>query len=114
MSRVTWTVDLRKPEAGKEGPIVIREGAARSRIICVIQGNHLHERDDGRFVRSLDDDDVAAVRLILAAPRMKQILEALRVWHARMGDWRPATWEEAESLLDELAGKGEAKPKAES
>ena len=115
MSRVTWTLDLRKPEAGKEGPIVIRgEGAARGRIICVIRGNHLHERDDGRFVHLLDDDDVAAVHLILAAPRMKGILEALRLWHARMGGWRPAIWEEAESLLDELAGKGEAKHRAKS
>jgi len=105
MSRVTWIAEWPATEAGHEGPIVIRDidGASGGRIICVVPGNRVHHRGDGRVVAVLDEYDAAAARLILAAPRMRRVLEVLRLWHVRMGDWRPAIWEEAEALLDELA-----------
>jgi len=115
MARVTWTITPRDVKAGDDGPIVIRntEGTPGDQVICIVPGNLVCNRCDGRLASVLDEDDVAAARLILAAPRMRQILEVLRLWHARMGDWRPAIWEEAEALLDELAGECGAQHGAE-
>ncbi|HKM65012.1 MAG TPA: hypothetical protein VJY39_21240 [Acidisphaera sp.] len=115
MARVTWTVALRNVRAGHDGPVEVRDmdAAPDGRIICTVPGHLVRHRSDGYAVSLLDEDDVATVRLILAAPRMRQILEVLRIWHARMGDWRPAIWEEAEALLDELAGECRAQHGAE-
>jgi hypothetical protein len=115
MARVTWTAAPRDMKAGDDGPMVIcnTEGAPGERVICVVPGNLVRNHCDGRPASVLDEDDVAAARLILAAPRMRQILEGLRLWHARMRDWRPAIWEEAEALLDELAGESGAQHGAE-
>jgi len=116
MARVTWTVEQRFVQPGDEGPVVVRDmdAAPDGRIVCIIRGHLVHRRRNGDVVALLDEDDIAALRLILAAPRMKQILQVLRLWHTRMGGWRPAIWEEAEARLDELTGDCRASPEAGS
>jgi hypothetical protein len=89
MARVTWTAKRYDARAGDEGPVVVRE-AACGRIICIVPGSLARGRGNGDAACLLDEDDVIAIRRILAAPRMRQILTIMRTWHARMGGWRPA------------------------
>ncbi len=67
-----FELDPVSSHAGDPGPLPIRSGeeAPIHRSVCVIPGSMGYQTPDGILVPALDEEDVAAVRLIVAAPRM--------------------------------------------
>ncbi len=101
-----WVLDPASPQAGDPGPLTIRdvEDAPVRWPVCVIPGSLGHQRPDGQFVQLIDEDDIAAARLIAAAPKTRSALVALLQWARQTGGWEAPCWREAEQALAEAAG----------
>ena len=101
-----WTLEPATPQAGDPGPLIIKdvEDAPIRWSVCVIPGSLGHQRPGGDLVQLLDEDDIAAARLIAAAPTMRSLLQALVQWARDTGGWDAPCWRDAERVLLELAG----------
>lgn len=101
-----WVLEPASPQAGDPGPLTSRdvEDAPIRWSVCVIPGSLSQQKPDGQVVQLLDEDDIAAARLIAAAPKMRSALEALVQWARYTGEWDAPCWREAEQVLAEAAG----------
>ena len=89
-----WTLEPATPQAGDPGPLIIKdvEDAPIRWSVCVIPGSLGHQRPGGDLVQLLDEDDIAAARLIAAAPTMRSLLQALVQWARDTGGWDAPCW----------------------
>ena len=84
-----WVLDSASPRVGDRAPPAIRdvEEAPIRRSIRVIRESLGQRKPDGTVVQLLDEDGIAASRLIAAAPRMRDALRALVQWARHTGGW---------------------------
>ena len=104
-----WVLDPPSPQTGEPGPITVRaiEEAPPRWAVCVIPGSLGRQMPNGEIVQLLDEDDIAAARLIATAPKMRGALQALVQWARYAGGWDAPCWQEAERVLAE-AGNAQA------
>jgi hypothetical protein len=94
-------LDPESPQPGEPGPITIRntEDAPTHWPVCVIPGSLGQRSPGGEVVQLLDEDDIAAAKLIAIAPQMHRALQALVRWAGYTGGWDAPCWEDAERVL---------------
>jgi hypothetical protein len=99
-----WVLDPAFPQPGEPGSITIRntEDAPTRWPVCVIPGSLGQRSPGGEVVRLLDEDDIAAAKLISIAPEMHRALQALVGWAGYTGGWDAPCWQEAERVLAEM------------
>ena len=69
-----WVLDPASPQTGEAGPITIRaiEEAPTDWPVCAIPGSLGRRMTNGEIVQRLEEDDIAAARLIATAPKMQR------------------------------------------
>ena len=104
-----WVLDPASPQTGEAGPITIRaiEKAPTDWPACAIPGSLGLRMPNGEIVQRLEEDDIAAARLIATAPKMRGALQALVQWARYTGGWDALCWQEVERVLAE-AGNAQA------
>ena len=101
-----WVLDPASPQTGEAGPITIC-AIEEAPTDCAIPGSLGRRMTNGEIVRRPEEDDIAAARLIAAAPKMRDALQALVQWARYPGGWDAPCWQEAERVLAE-AGNAQA------
>ncbi len=104
-----WVLAPASPQTGEPGAITIRaiEEAPTHWAVCVIPGSLGRQMPNGEIVQLLDEDDIAAARLIATAPKMRGALQALVQWARYTGGRDALCWQEEERVLVE-AGNAQA------
>jgi len=95
-------------EAGQETAlqIVDREDGPDGRAVCIIPGNVRRRLDNGKFVRLLDEQDIANAGMILLLPQLRNTMFRLVEWASRTGGWDAPCWRSAEALVQQIRDIG--------
>jgi len=101
-----WVLEPAAPQPGDPGPLTIRDvdDTPIHWTACVIPGSLGHQKPEGDLGQLLHRDDIAAARLIVAAPALRHVLQALVQWARYTGEWEAPCWRKAERVLTEAGG----------
>ena len=102
-----WVIQRAGALPGDDGQLLIldRKDGLNGRTVCVVPGNLFWNKTGGDLVRLLDEDDLANATLLAAAKPMRDALQALVAWQARVGGVNDPAWDEARALLARLRGR---------